>query len=127
MTVPNAELLADESVPRVALDGKQWPIPKLSMKQMKVIVPLLQTFVDQGNLRKSVVSEDGLAALETIVLAGLQRGHKDMTREQFEEMAVGLPELAQAVVVVARQTGAYDGTKAGDGPLDRKSSPTGTP
>jgi hypothetical protein len=127
MTEPNAELLADESVPRVTLAGKQWPLPKLSIKQNAIVLPILMARFERVN--ETIRTQDGISELATALFTALQRGHKSLTRDEFDEMAIDVPELMAAVPVVAQQTGMYSkgpATRNGvDRPLAPATSPTG--
>jgi hypothetical protein len=132
MTEPNAKLLADESVSRITIDGRAWPVPKLAIKQNKVILPLL-TKVGFGTSKILGVLDtaEGIDAYTTVVLVALQRAHEDLTREELEGMPMGGNDLILAVNVIANQTGMYRTKKADEvtGPLvptAETPSPTGT-
>ena len=125
MTEPNAKLLADPEVPTVTLDGKAWPIPKLAMVQLKVLLPLLSKYWEAGKAVASVGTAEGVDAMGTIVFTALLRGHDGengrpgpITRAEFDEMAIDSKALFLAVRVVAEQTGGYTQAKPGAaGPL----------
>lgn len=129
-TEPNKILLADESIARVTLDGKDWPIPKLAIKQNKVILPLLAK-IGFPRFVAALETADGIDACSTILLTALQRAHPELTRADLEDMPIGSLELGMAMTAIATQTGAYRVTKPGEGdrplaPPAESSSPTGT-
>lgn len=141
MTItPNTSLMDDPTVLTVELDGKKWPIPKLAPKQNEVVVPLVlelvpkltnsvriiqkegedaskaRTSMDLGALGKAL-TEKGMKDLYTILFLSLQRGHKDLTREEFDDMPIGTLDAIEAVMVISRQTGVIRQAKAGEVPL----------
>ena len=102
--VPNARLLADESIPRVTLAGVEWPIPPLSIKQLEIVTPLAMTRIKSVAVGAEM-GQDVIHDLATIVFQGLSRGHKELTREAFDDMEAGLVEIVEAAIVVAKQAG----------------------
>jgi hypothetical protein len=109
MVEPNQELLADERVPRVTLAGREWPVPKFAIAQNSVILPLLMEHFDRPEL--AYRSTDGIVRLGTVIFTALGRGHRGMTREQFDDMAIEIPEMAAAIRVIAQQTGLFKSEK----------------
>lgn len=136
MTTPNTALLDDPTVLTIELDGKKWPIPKLAPKQNEIVVPLVlelvpkltssvravnvdgaaKTHMDLGMLGKAL-TEKGMKDLYTIVFHSLQRGHKDLTREEFDDMPIGTLDAIEAVMTISKQTGVIRQAKAGEVPL----------
>lgn len=130
MTDPNKDLLADDAVPTITLAGKKWPIPVLAPRQNKKVTPLvLKVFPKLAQIRASgslrleafadAVDEQGYDNLLTINYLALTRGHKDLTREEFEDMPISTLELIESIVVIARQTGILKSKASGDVPLDQ--------
>jgi hypothetical protein len=101
MTEPNKSLLGDDEIPTVTLDGKQWPIPPLSIKQNRKVVPIIarRLVAEDGPMTEEIMDD-----LAMVVFLGLQRGHKELTREEFDEMAISPTQLKDAVAVVTRQS-----------------------
>lgn len=137
---PNTKLLEDPRTLTVTLDGVRWPIPKLAPKQNHIVVPLiLRTLprimktmqaaptADQPDtaqkqqkvelnlqLLSEVLDEQGMDDLSTILFHALERGHPDLTRGAFDNMAIGTLDMIEAVMVIARQTGVIRQQTAGD-------------
>jgi hypothetical protein len=141
-TEPNKELLSDDTIPTIAINGKLWPVPKLAIQQNQFVLPLvLQTLPALAEKLKAGAPDgvhlmarpeywDYVRGSATVVYWGLQRGHKGLTREEFDDWAVDILELTDAVNVVARQTSSMRKPKAGETvPTGEAvaSSPTGTP
>lgn len=140
MTTPNRSLLDDPRTLTIELDGVKWPVPKLAPKQNEIVVPLiLKTVprimqamvdikpvegeaVDQTKRRveidlpklAAVLTEQGTKDLYTIVYWALERGHKGLTKEEFEDMPIGVLDAVEAVMVVAKQTGVLRRSAGGD-------------
>lgn len=137
-TVPNLDLLQDPTVLTVMLDGVKWPIPKLAPKQNEIVVPLVlqlvprltnsvrivhqegdakaKTQMDLGMLSKAL-TEQGMKDLYTVLYWSLQRGHRDLKREEFDDMPIGTLDAIEAVMVIAKQTGVIRAAKPGEVPL----------
>lgn len=108
MTEPNKTLLADEDVPTITLDGKAWPVPRLAIKQNKRVAPLIakrsKDIERLGPENLGALTEELMEDVSTIIFLGLQRGHKDLTREEFEDMPISPKELLGAFWTVAKQS-----------------------
>lgn len=137
-TVPNTQLLEDPTVLTVSLDGKSWPIPKLAPKQNEVVVPLVLSIVPkltssvhylplrEGETQRrtgmdlvklgEALTERGMKDLYTIIFHSLQRGHKGLTREEFEDMPIGTLDAIEAVMTIAKQTGVIRTVMPGEKP-----------
>lgn len=127
MTEPDALLLADPSIPTIVLAGKSWPVPHLAPRQNRIVGPLLIERI-RGISKLTTEAVDDLT---TIAFWALQRGHRALTREEFDEMPVGIDELLAALGVIGKQTGLFRDAKPGENgtplPLADTTSPTGTP
>lgn len=133
-TEPNAQLLSDETIPRVRLAGCEWPIPPLAIRQNKHVLPLvlkwelaLRGAATHDERAALVLAPERVEDFQRIVFWGLDRGHRTLTIEEFEEWPMSLGELFDAAMVVVAQTKstqAADGARpAGETPGD---SQTGT-
>jgi len=103
MTEPNALLLSDESLPTISLAGVRWPIPKLALQQIEIVVPLI--LASRGVANLSTITTELLHNLGTILYWGLRRGHKDLTREEFDQMPIEFGDLLTGMTVVGQQSG----------------------
>ncbi len=123
---PNSALLADERIPRMRLNGKEWPVPYLSICRNEIVTPI-------GFKHRAVFAGGPAAILEalkdpaflhdlaTIAFTGLQQGHRAITRAQFDEWPASAWELQEAVAVVIQQTGLS--RQDAKEPADPKSKP----
>lgn len=126
MTIePNAALLEDADIPRITLAGREWPVPKLAIRQNAKVQPLLISVLPiLGRLSSeglTAITEDVMTALATIAYWCLDRGHNEpppkapaLTRAAFDEWPVTLPELIAAAGVAGRQTGLYRPLRPGE-------------
>lgn len=127
MIEPNKELLADPEVARITLGGVQWPVPKLAIKQLKIIMPLLLPFMSaERSLNALMFTAKDIDDLATIAHAALSRGHA-ITREEVEDLAASPYDLLGMLLVVAQQTGMMKPAPAGGSPPGEATgtSPTG--
>jgi len=133
-TEPDKKLLDDPSTLTIKLDGKSWPVPKLAPKQNKIVVPLILELTPRiteamrsvkkpaegadrdvvGEFMESyltalqkVMTERDMTNLYTIVYWALERGHKGLSREEFDDMPIGALEAVEAVTVITKQTGVF--------------------
>jgi hypothetical protein len=132
-------LVCEES-PRVVLGGKHWPIPLLSARENKVIDPLILGLLPLFSLwerdKSAALERLGAAqydALLEIALVAARRASPQLTREQFLDLPITLPELIAAFSVIAQQTGIFEkarpGGAAGEalaGKGEALAAPTGT-
>jgi hypothetical protein len=113
-TEPNKKLLGDPRVLRITLDDQDWPIPKLAPAQLEVVLPLIDsTLATIGGkaLGSGSFTKELLHDLGTILYLGLERGHPSLTREEFDQMPIGLTDLVDGMAVVQRQCGMFRPTK----------------
>jgi len=105
-TEPNKKLLGDPRVPRITIDDVDWPVAKLAPAQLEVVAPLidptLKALKSSGSVTKEIIHDLG-----TIVHVALTRGHPDLTRDEFDQMPIGLMDLLDSVQVVSRQCGLF--------------------
>jgi hypothetical protein len=105
---PNAEMLSDANIPRATIAGVEWPMPKLTLKQLYVAGPIL--LVSRVEITPARVVD-----LASVVFMTLQRGHPELTRAEFDEWPVTLGELLEAVKIVSTQTGMLKPQKTENG------------
>lgn len=130
---PNAELLAGvEPAPTIHIDGKDWPIPPFNFETSANCTPLI---VKLGAETKRL-AQDPLAlttplVLEfgTMVFTAMHQGHTDLTREQFNQMRITVPDLIATLNVLRRQAGLFRERTPEDGAAGetKGSSQTGAP
>jgi hypothetical protein len=125
-----------DGAPSVALGGQSWPVPTLAARQNRIIDPLilglLPLFSEWQADKPAALAKLGTVqyeALLEIAFQAIRRAHPELSRDQFLDLSVTLPELVAAFPVIARQTGVFERAspgedKAGKGPPN---CPTGTP
>ena len=148
-TEPNKELLDRLGTAlTIEVDGRTWPIPKLAPKQNEVVIPIIMklwpvflSLAEKGEeaaaaalaanpdgpvnqlerLRPLVEGDDGnnLKLMYDAIFAALQRGHRSLTRDEFDnEMSVGVMEAFEAFRPIAQQTGLIQFTATGGASQD---------
>jgi hypothetical protein len=109
--------------PSINIAGKQWPVPQLSPRQNRLVVPALLDVLpkiirarEQATVQKDGGSLTQLAhyldttaydKLTDIVFHALSRAHPDLKREDFDDMPVDTAELFAAMSVIAHQAGLF--------------------
>lgn len=115
----------------VLIAGQQWPVPKLAVRQFRVIVPgIVRLLRELGPMfamtldakagkispadlvRQFHLSTEQIDLLGDIILCALQRAHSNMTHDQFQEMEITLQEMMGALPVIMRQAGLFDNKEA---------------
>ena len=132
---PNAELLADRSIPRVALAGREWPIPELVWRDLKKcrqqlleLSALIRTNIAAREPVASDAGDDVRAASDLLAMsevlqglsnedfdrlvmgpihAGLVAGHPSLTREELDGWVIDEPDRQWAWLVVRGQAGLF--------------------
>ena len=109
--------------PFITIAGKAWPIPQLSPRQNRIVVPallaVLPRIIQAREETRGPNDGDGLAQLAhyldtaaydqltDIVFHALTRAHPDLKREAFDDMPVDTAELFAAMGVIAHQSGLF--------------------
>jgi len=124
-----------DRVPLVLLGGQPWPVPLLVARQNRIIDPLilslLPVFKEWQSDKATALSMLGTAqyeALQEIVFQAIRRARPELTRDQFLDMPVTLPELVAAFPIIAGQTGIFERAAPGEAVAGTSppSLPTGT-
>lgn len=100
-TVPNAELLGKDDVLHIKLAGQEWPVPLLAPRQNNIIVPLFMRHAGQPSA--DLFTQERMQEISTIVFTALTRGHKSITRDEFDDMPISFPEMIDALEAIRIQ------------------------
>ena len=107
--------------PEVLLGGRLWPIPLLAARQNRIIDPLILSLLplfsewkDDKIATLSKLNTSNYESLLEIAFQAIRRAHADVSREQFLDMPVTLPELVAAFPVIAQQTGVFERAAPGE-------------
>lgn len=137
-TVPNQQLL-DLGTPFVMLAGQKWPIPLLSPKQNRIVLPLLLAMIPKiagsystvevtdpatgEKVTRSVADMDKLSAmlanggiddLYKIIYHALTKGHPTLTQSEFDDIEIGAFEMIDSIMVIGQQTGVMRNARKGE-------------
>jgi hypothetical protein len=104
--------------PVIALGGREYFVPALSLRQARIVVPgllkllprlnAIQTRIGAGDpLGAALLEADDFELMIDIVHAGLSRAYPDFARDDLLDAEAGFAELAAALAVIARQTGLF--------------------
>jgi hypothetical protein len=105
VTVPNPKLLAEEGVPRIKIAGQDWPVPLLAPRQNNIILPLL--LKPRPSNLEDLATTERLTEIGTIVFHAMQRGHRELTRDEFDDMPISFVEMIAAIPTIQTQTGLF--------------------
>lgn len=106
----------NQAVPTVNLAGREWPIPQLSPRQNRIVVPALLEIVPKiirareeggGDFAQLARYLDTATydRLSDVSFQALTRAHPDLKRAEFDDLPIETVELIVAVNVIARQAG----------------------
>ncbi|MBB4200690.1 hypothetical protein CCR94_01100 [Rhodoblastus sphagnicola] len=104
--------------PVVALGGREFFVPALSLRQARIVVPgllkllprlnAIQTRIGAGDpLGAALLDKDDLDLMIDVVHAGLTRAYPDFSRDDLLDLEAGFADLAGALAVIAKQTGLF--------------------
>ena len=138
--------------PTVTLGGRQWPVPELTIRQLRAcrrpiidLTDALSPVVEKGEGGEAkVVTTTGERVMHLpaeqfdqmcdVVYHGLTRVHPNLTPQEFDALEATDSEIFLAFLVVRRQSGIFVETRgdaaAANSSQDQKKespSPTGTP
>jgi hypothetical protein len=110
-----------DGVQTILLAGHTWPVPLLAAKQNKIIDPLILSLLplffrwqsDKSAALAALGASEYNALLE-IAFQAIRPCHPEITREQFLDMKVTLPELIAAFSIIAQQTGVFQKATVGE-------------
>ena len=112
-----------EDAPKIELGGKSWSVPILAARQNRIIDPLilslLPIFTEWQVDRASALTKltgSLYESLQEICYQAIRRAQPDVTRDQFLDLPVTLPELIAAFPVIAKQTGVFVRSTPGEAP-----------
>lgn len=130
MTDPTAH------TPTVTLGGRQWPVPELAIRQLRLVRRPLIDLTDAIAASESETTGERVMKLSTadyeqmveIVYQGLTRAHPKLGREEFLDLPATDMEIFQAFLVVRSQSGLFVTANEARPPGEAKAepSPTGT-
>jgi hypothetical protein len=109
--------------PTIRLAGKDWPIPELAIRQIRIIVPAM---VKLRVLDIATISTEQMDSLFEVVLAAIRRAHPEIEREAFFDWPISLSELLAALPVIVTQAGIGLAAGAGDTSAGEASPSIGT-
>ena len=112
---------AKAPVPGIMIAGREWPVPPLSPRQNRIVVPALLEVVPKIVQMRAPADPSGQVGdparptqqldtptydrLADIVFHALTRAHPELTRAAFDDMPIDTAELFAAINVIARQAG----------------------
>jgi hypothetical protein len=121
-----------DGAPIITIGGKSWPVPVLAARQNRIIDPLilslLPIFSQWQTDKTAALTKLGAKeydALIEIAFQAIRRAAPEVTRDQFLDLPVTLPELVSAFSVIAQQTGVFARSEPGEAQAG-EARPTGT-
>jgi hypothetical protein len=122
-------------VPKVRLAGRDWEIPLLAIKQLRVAIPaifkIMPVFARVSVIQKEedkdpfwfskvALSTEDFDAIADATYAALTRATPGLARTEFDNLPISIEELLNALPVIVRQTGMIkpapvEGAPAGEG------------
>jgi hypothetical protein len=119
-------------IPVVHLAGRDWPIPKLAVKQNRVVTPAITKMLPQlgrffaatealaqgdgAALLPLEVSQETFDLMSDAVYAALTRATPGLARAEFDNLPISFFDLISALAVVVQQSGSFKHTAPGDTP-----------
>lgn len=115
-------------VPTVKLAEKEWPIPVLSIRQNRIVVPAVLAFMPIiARIMKAIASQNEnpewysdiklttpeFDLMSEAIYVSLTKGTPGLARNEFDNMEVTMEEMFAALPMVAKQTGIIKQEAAG--------------
>ena len=86
----------------IELGGRSFVIPPLTLRRIKVFVPMLSKLQD---IKASEVTEANIDTALDAVLIGIQAGNPTFTRDELLDMPVVIEDLFSALTAIGPQAG----------------------
>lgn len=135
------------AAPAVTLGGRKFFIPKLAVKQNRVVVsslgkilPMVAMFetmvikgadgnptVDMKRMLTMTIDDETWGLLLNSVYAACTRGQPEFTRDEFDDMPIGNDEILMALPIVMMQSFAFTKKEAGSQATPGEPSPAPQP
>jgi len=94
-------------VPKISLGGEEWPVPFLSLGRNRKLQPLFNVVASRilaGEVRVADLLPTDHEALVEMAYIALTQAHPTITREEMEEMPIGIHELVGALLTIMAQS-----------------------
>jgi hypothetical protein len=118
------------SDPVVTIGGREFPVPELSIYQLREVFPAMGALSALGEspTRLLHISREDFALLLDTIFIGIAPGSPGFTRAEFDKLPAKPAELLGALTAVARQSGmlAAEGKANGAGEDQAAIPSTGT-
>ncbi len=115
----NSEKIKGEATVRLA--QKDWAVPMLSVRQNKVIDPIilsmLPVFAEWNNDKFAALQKIGADHYDRLLEMTFHAIHKaspTLSRDEYQDFSITLPELIAAFPIIAQQTGIFSRDASGE-------------
>jgi hypothetical protein len=99
------------------LAGERWPIPHLTLGKNRRLQPLFAkaaAHILAPDTKMADLTGDDFDTLVEITYVALTQAHPTLTREEFEELPIGMVEMVAAIGTIMEQSKLYRAPKAGE-------------
>lgn len=102
MSFERDEKVALDGARTVRLGGRDWIVAPLSLRQILAIADYVPKLAD---MTADNLNGERLMPVVEVVWNGLRRAHPALTREEFLDLPITIPEMFAALPVVIEQAG----------------------
>lgn len=108
------------TVPLINIAGKQWPIPELAIKHLRLVVPAIMKVMPRLAMIKDRVKKPDemilalmgidipiMDALLDAIFWSMHSGTPALLREEFDSMRIPARDLLGSIDIVVQQTGMF--------------------
>jgi hypothetical protein len=88
--------------PNITIGGQNFPVPPLSIGQLKIVVPALLRL---KTLKIDALTEENIEDLTTITYLAILRGTPNFPKNEFTNMAGTVDDMLIAYPIIAEQCG----------------------
>lgn len=92
--------MSDETIAKISLGGKEWPVPPLPWRVVKKLMPKMSkcAVIDTANL-----TDEKMEAIGDVMFLAVSAGTPELKRDDFENLAMSMREMINAIPIIAKQ------------------------
>jgi hypothetical protein len=116
--------------PTIKLADVEYPVPKLALRQNIALQPLFNRVggkILEGNIRVADLTAEDVSDLAEIAYLALSRAHPTVTREDLQDLPIGVSDLVGVLLTVMEQSNLFKRASEPGEAQGEASPQTGTP
>jgi hypothetical protein len=106
--LPQTEI---DLAPKIEVGGRQWPVPQLAARQLRVILPRWR---EVAGIDYGTITTQQFDACVDVLHAAISRANPDVGREEILDLPITIYEILPALNIIAEQMGVLKKREVGE-------------